>query len=327
MENNTSRATPRISFTSASCLTSHIVEQPNYLIPYFVEAGATTLIKVEREAEAGAYPTRIAHAMAGGFQLPPYGGSNPQTVLVVFGQRTVRSTALEVTAMMTSGGSPEMNSVAQSNLQLYHPQEKGHSVLNLRDPGTIKEFCAHVIGRFDCVVFDDLDASLAVPSSEKESRPLGDFFLELNRAKVTVVAAGSAAMLNRIDSELTALSRTSVSLHRDPSAPTEVGGGFIVKRRRTDIHDPVPRRFRYYYQIVKGEFSDNFSLDDPNKESLKQIAILERQMQVARLLAQGMSQKDIAEAMETTAATVCRDVEAIKTKTPSRLSTLETASV
>jgi len=327
MENNTQRPASLISFTSSSCLTSYISDPADYLIPYFVEAGTTTIVKVERDAEAGAYPTRIAHAMAGGLQLPPYGAGKPQKVLLILGQRTMRASALEVTAMLTSGGSAEINALAQSNLQFYHPQAKGCSVLNLRNRGTCEEFCARVIGSIDSVVFDDLDSSLAVPSTEKEPGTVGDFFLELNRAKVTVVAAGSASMLNRIDSELTAVSRTTVSLHRDPTAPTEVGGGFIVKRRRADIHDPVPRRFRYYYQIVKGQFSDDFSLDDPSKDSLKQLAILERQMQVARLLGQGMSQKDIAQAMELTAATVCRDAEAIKSKNSSRIQTLEAASV
>jgi hypothetical protein len=327
MTNNTQNLAPPISFTSASCLTSHIDDPANYLIPNFVEAGVTTFIKVERDAEAGAYPTRIAHAISGGLRLPPYGAEKPHKTLLVYGSKAVRASALEATAMLTSGGSAEVNAIAQSNLQFYHPRASGCSALNLRAPETCEEFCERVIGHVDCVVFDDLDSSLAIPSTEKEPRPLGDFFLKLNRAKVAVVATGSAAVLNRIDSELTAVSRTSVSLHRDPTAPTEVGGGFIVKRRRTDIHDPVPRRFRYYYQIVKGQFSDDFSLDDPSKDSLKQLAILERQMQVARLLGQGMSQKDIADAMELTAATVCRDAEAIKSKNSSRIQTLEAASV
>ena len=326
MANNTQNSALPISFTSASCLTSHIGDPADYLIPHLLERGTTTFIKVQRDAEPGAYPTRIAHAAAGGLRLPPYGSGKPQKTLLVYGNRDVRASALEVTAMLTSGGSAEVNALAQSNLQLYHPRASGCSVLNLRNPAATEELSAQVIGQVDCVVFDDLDSALAIPSAEKEPRPLGDFFLRLNQAKVAVVAFCSASVFNRIESELTTVARNHASLYRDPTAPTEVGGGFIVKRKRSDIHDPVPCRFRYFYQIVNGHFSDDFSLDDPDKNSVKKLAMSERRMQVARLLAQGMSQKDIAEEMEITAATVCRDAGAINTQKASRLQGIATAS-
>ncbi len=305
------------NITPSSRLTEHINAPVNYLIPGLVEAGSTVLFKVMRSAEPGAYPARIAAAIAGGTCLQPFGNGDPHKVLLVHGQGNARADGLELAAILWSGINNDAKSLAERNLQVYHPQNEGGRSLELRIP-EVREHLTQLLDEVACVVIADLDGCLTKTSTEKDSPSIGEFFAHLNRSGIAVVAFGTGGLIDRLAPEFASIAITYLSLHADQAAPSGVGGGFKVSRKRSDIHDKVPRQFRYYYQIVGGVFEDHFSMGDVEGATLKKLEILRRRSEVANLLSQGMTQKDIAEQMEVTTATVCRDAEAIHSRQTAR---------
>jgi hypothetical protein len=292
-------------------LTEFSTKPVNHLIPGLVEAGSTVIFKVLRNVECGAYPARVATAIAGGISLAPFGKGQPHQVLLVHGQSNARADGLELLSILSSGEDLDARSLADHNLQVYHPQNEGGRALELRNPD-VRARLMHLSDGIGCIVFADLDGCLTKTAGQQDF-PIGEFFADLNRRGTAVIAFATAGTADRLAPEL-AMAVSYLSLHVDHAAPSGVGGGFTVTRKRTDIHDKVPRKFRYFYQIVGGVFEDHFSIEDVEEKTLKQLSILRRQSEVAVLLSQGMTQKDIAAQMETTTAMICRDAEAIQSQ-------------
>lgn len=321
MQPNESRIPASFNLAPSSQLTDFINKPVNHLIPGLVEMGSTLFFKVARNVEIGAYPARVAVAIAGGISLPPFGNGLPHKVLLVHGQSNARSDGLELLAILSSGEDFDARFLARQNLQVYHPQTENGRTLDLRD-FTVRERLLHLLDGVSCVVFADFEGCLAKATSEKNALPIGEFLADLNRRGVSVIAFAPSSFIDRLSPELASLVVSYVDLHIDHAAPSGVGGGFTISRKRTDIHDKVPRKFRYWYQIIRGTFEDFFSIEDVEEKTLKQLEILRRQSEVAMLLAGGMTQKDIAEQMKLTTAMICRDAEAIQSQQPtqSRLS-------
>jgi len=104
-----------------------------------------------------------------------------------------------------------------------------------------------------------------------------------------------------------------IHLSMDSGAPRDYGTGFTVSRRKISEQESVPAVFQFWYTVIDGKLDHGWECRDPNNTiSAKQLAMFERQKRVKDLLASGMQQKDIASAIGVNAATVSRDVGAIK---------------
>jgi hypothetical protein len=104
-----------------------------------------------------------------------------------------------------------------------------------------------------------------------------------------------------------------IHLSMDSGAPRDYGTGFTVSRRKISEQESVPPVFQFWYTVIDGKLDHGWECRDPNNTiSAKQLAMFERQKRVKDLLASGMQQKDIASAIGVNAATVSRDVGAIK---------------
>lgn len=101
----------------------------------------------------------------------------------------------------------------------------------------------------------------------------------------------------------------------DGGAPHELGGGCIIARTKKGYFDLAPRRFNFWFKVFRQAFEWGMEIR-PDADPLggKELQVYQRQMQVDSWLKDGIPQKEIAERLGLNAATISRDVKALKKK-------------
>lgn len=140
---------------------------------------------------------------------------------------------------------------------------------------------------------------------------LDPWFLELTGLGFTVVIFDVETKKRTSREERRA--KNTIYLDYDGTAPTQFGGGCILRRHRIDDADSMPKCVSFWYTEFDGQLEYGFSLpDDEDLDATRLTKRLERQLKVERMLCAGMSQKTIAAELEVHAATICRDSQEIE---------------
>lgn len=107
--------------------------------------------------------------------------------------------------------------------------------------------------------------------------------------------------------------KNTIYLDYDDTAPTQFGGGCMLRRNRIDDADSMPKCVSFWYTEFDGKLEYGFSVpDDEDLDAPRLTKRLERQIKVEKMLRAGISQKLIAKGLKVHAATICRDTNEIE---------------
>jgi hypothetical protein len=107
-----------------------------------------------------------------------------------------------------------------------------------------------------------------------------------------------------------------LEIDHDPGAPNDDGGGgCIIRRERRGIFDEFPLRWNFWYRVQEGHLRWGMEVrDDIDDDALSEHErkTLLRQINVAKGMKRGISQKKLAEELQVSASTICRDVKELQ---------------
>lgn len=122
-------------------------------------------------------------------------------------------------------------------------------------------------------------------------------------------ALGDDGLFNLVDPD------DIVEIDHDPVALHDSGGGCFLRRERRGIFDGLPLRWNFWYHVLDGKLHWGMEVrDDIDEDSMSehQRKVLLRRIQVDKGIKRGADQKKLADRLEVSASTICRDVKELK---------------
>jgi hypothetical protein len=116
-------------------------------------------------------------------------------------------------------------------------------------------------------------------------------------------------LFNLVDSD------NIVEIDHDTGAAHDSGGGCFLRRERRGIFDELPLRWNFWYHVQEGKLSWGMEVrSDLDKDFISEHErkVLEREIQVAKGIKRGADQKKLADQLQVSASTICRDVKKLK---------------
>lgn len=291
----------------------------HYLIDNLVPKGGNVFIRVASDVDAQMLAIAMGVAVSAGMPFPPYGNTSFSGTVLAFSSGSLKRVREQIVLAIAQCGAKGRERV-NSLLHLYHPKLDGKrfEYLNARvEQVAFRESLPNTCG---LVIFYDGAGFLATKKERQELdyKKFTSYISELNQKEIAVVVFFQSARKAYEGLEEELLMDTwhnVIDLSYWAGAPTEFGGGFTVTRRKVSEFDPVPISFQYWYTVIDGKLDSGWECHDlRDSAATKRVEMLERQLRVKDLVAQGMQQKEIATLLDVNPATISRDISRIKVK-------------
>jgi hypothetical protein len=289
------------------------------VMPGIIYEGQLALIRVAADVDAQLYAASIGMAVSAGIKFSPFGQASQGNVLFAFGGPNAARVMEQCRLLLERFKNDANRNNARANFHLYHFDLGDNDEGSLIETAGLEMFEAAIPEDCKLIIFYHSARCLRKRLCDSDAaKQFGVVLKDLNRrgiATLVFVHAGSKGAAH-IEQELLAETNGyTLEFTKDPGAPTEFGTGFNVMRRKTSEHDTVPTYFQVWHTVIDQKLTTGWECRDPhNKATAKQLEIAEREKRVARLISQGMQQKDIAAEMGLTPATVSRAASAVKAK-------------
>lgn len=292
------------------------LRERRFLIPCLIPYAETVLFLADPDVDAQTFANLLAFRTARGLPVEPFASPKASPVLVIYGPRQDLEQAMKtlhrIDQACSDGNVPKD---VLGNFHFYHAQAEADEATYLDTAAGQAALLASIPVGCKLIVIPDLAACLSPHAKDRDST-ISTLTKKLNSAGVAVAIFESAVSRSSVGAQFVTKSSCIVRLMYDEAAPTEVGGGFHLVRKKFDPYDTsdvIPTRIQFWFAALGGELNWGWTFrDEQNPQSSKQVAIMERRIKVANLLAAKKEQKEIAALLDVHAATVCRDIAAIQ---------------
>ena len=288
-----------------------------FVIPQLVPAAKTVLVNGATDVDTRIFGQLLAYCAAGKKIFFAFGVAVESTVLYCSSKSDPMADVKRMSLIRSRDPFHDSQNRAARNLRYFNRHIEHDCPIYLNSTYDQDLFLHSLKPDTNLVVIDNVGAWTKYGGSfdSLESNNAHAFLQRLNSKGIAVVLIDPNP---RQKSPLTAeLMRGDpddvISLHYDPGAPHEFGGGFSVARQKRDDEDTTPRHFQFWWKVVKGNLDFGWELrDQHDPKAAKAMQMMERQMKVDQLLAEHKSQREIATLLEVDAATISRDVAKLK---------------
>ena len=302
------------------------LRERRFLIPYLIPEAETILFLADPDVDVQTFANLLAFRTSLGLPVEPFTSPKASPVLAIYGPRQDLEQAMKtlhrIDKACACASSDVSNKDALGNFRFYHAEAEADEATYLDTSTGQAALLASIPKGCKLIVITDLATCLS-PNVKDRDSSLSVLTEKLNSAGVAVAIFESALPRTSIGAQFVTKSSCIVRLMYDEAAPAELGGGFHLVRKKFDPYDTadvIPTRIQFWSTTLGGKLEWGWTFrDEQNQQSSKQVAIMERRIKVANLLAAKKEQKEIAALLDVHAATICRDVAAIQAQegTPS----------
>ena len=301
-----------------------------FIIPHILPTRTTLLVSATPDVDARMLALFAAYCVAGGKDFLPFGAATASPVVYFSSKVDPLADWKRLGLIRRRDPFSSSQKRASKNLHYYNRHENGDKHAYLNSQYDQKWFSRVIPPGTRLVVIDNVDAFTksgkmldAIEGSDAHA-----FLEQLNAEGIAVMLIDAnpkkgnplSTAVMQGDAE------NVITLTYDQGAPHEFGGGFNIERQKRQDDDTTPRRFQFWWKVVKGQFDFGWELRkklDP--KASKKVEMLERQMKVDQLLSENKTQREIADLLEFDAATISRDMAKLKELAAERDASGETA--
>lgn len=288
-----------------------------FLIPQLIPAGATVLVNAPSDIETGILAQLVAYCAAGGKCFLPFGPAIASSVVYFSSKADPLADLKRLNLFRDRDPFPSSQKRVATNLRLYNRHQNSADPAYLNSHYDQQWFAEAIPPGTDLVIFDSVASWTRYGKAldSVESSDAYTFLERLNSEGIAVLLFDSNPKKNNPLTVAIMEGDTDnvICLTYDPGAPHEYGGGFNISRSKRDDDDTTPRKFQFWWKVVKGELDFGWELRKQlDSKASKNVEMLERQMKVDQLLSEDKTQREIAVLLEVDAATISRDVAKLK---------------
>lgn len=266
---------------------------------------------VESEVNSRPFGILLTTAVAVGADLGPFAKGPGVKVWYVSGSGDEEADKHRLKLIFNSLNTEQQEKFIAS-FTMYHREMEGDDEIDLTTAEGREVLKKSIPTDTKVLVIDYLPACFPMGSIHRTARKeLDTWFSDLSKQGVTVVVFDVETKKRTMLGEHRA--KNTIYLEQDATAPTQFGGGHLIRRSRVDDADSTPKCVSFWYTEVDGVLSYGFAVpDDEDLDAPILTKRLERLMKVESMLNQDIPQKTIAEILNVHAATICRDVSKIE---------------
>lgn len=290
------------------------IPERNYLVKYLIAAKETTCFLTEPGLKTSVFASLLAFCVSQGRSLEPFNIDRPASVLVLFHEDEFDSDLETIQLVAKACADSGDQNGENKNLVIYHRVGEGDPTTYLDTHEGQRALTQSLPPACKLIVIPNLASWLhqdKAPSSD--ASPLEPLFKKLNKSGVAVAVFEQATKKSSIGCVLARKASNIIHLTHDPAAPSAIGEGFNIVRKKASKKDAIPATIQFWHVELDGKLDFGWEHRDPaNIKTAKQVAVAQRQIEVANLLAQKKDQKEIAALLSVHAATISRDVAKIK---------------
>jgi hypothetical protein len=271
-----------------------------------VYAGKVNRIMVAPEVHPRAFGMLLACTIAVGADLGPFAKGPGAKVFYVSGSGDGEADADRL-KMITGSFDPDQQVKLDGLFKMYNRADEEDDQINLTTENGRAVLMKSTPTDTKVIVLDYLPGFFPTPNIHHKQRKEVDSWLDdVSKKDVTVVVFDVVTKKCPVLGEH--LAKNTIYLEHDETAPTQFGGGHLLRRSRVDDADSTPKCVSFWYTKVDGKLAYGFSVpDDEDRNTPYLTKKLERQIKVALMREANMPQKAIADELQVHAATICRD--------------------
>jgi len=306
-----------IKTRSLAEMIASVPEKRDFLIPYLVPDAGNLLVTVEDGVDSRMLQSVLAYCCAGKKRFDPCGTGLGVPILFCSAAGDAFSDAGRFDLLLKRDPCETTRKLAETNFHIYHRHLEGDEALGLNTIDHQDVLDRALQPGCKAVFFDDVFEWVLPTESPDNYRAFGAYVRKLNKRGIAVVAfaSGGKGAAQAFFKEMhQTVDDVQILLAKDPGAPKEYGGGCKIVRRRLDEFDPMPTTFSFRYTVVDKVLRFGWAIPDRDAASAKEMEMIERQMMVKKLLAEGKLQCEIAKLLKVDPGTVSRDREKIEAK-------------
>ena len=297
-----------------------------YLLKYLIAKGETTCFLADPSVETLQFAQLITFHIAKGQDFEPFTCTQAAPVLICYAGEDPHA---DMNSMHRAAKVCADEVHPTSNVFYYHRGEEQDTPSHLDTSEGQRALMRSMPKGCKVVIFCDIEAWFPHDrTSNHYTSPPHPFISKLNKAGIAVELFEQASKKTSIGVTFAKKASNIIHLTADPGAPTHIGGGFNIVRKKLDKSDAVPATIQFWFTELDDVLKYGWEFRDPaNAKSITQMKISQRQIEVARLLASNkdITQKAIAAELQVDAATISRDVAALKAQIATRQQTSELA--
>lgn len=292
------------------------LQKQDWLIPKLIPASDTIAVLAPPELATQPLALLLAYCIAGGKNFDPLGQGAGATVLFCSGNGDQHEDKSLLELISQKDPFQSSRERANKNLHIYQREYQNDQPLYIDTHEGQKALRNSIPIGCQLVVFDNKQAWFSSKHPEMDDlAKVSPWLSALNRDGIAVLFFEHVTKNGAKTSAMVRKTSNIIHLTKDPAAPTEFGGGFNVIRKKTDFSDMAPSIFQFWYKVVDGKLDFGWQFRDlSDATSAKQVEMLQRQMTVESLLLLNMEQKAIAVELKVNAATISRDVAALRAR-------------
>lgn len=278
-----------------------------------VYAGNVNRIIVEQDVHPQLFGMLLASTIAIGADLGPFAKGPGAKVLYVSGSGDIEKDKHRLTSIYGSLTNDQQEQFDNSVTMYQHEMEDDVQIDLTTDDGQ-EVLTMSMSPEIEVLVIDFLPGFFPTETIHLRLRKKVDAWLsQLAKRGVTVVVFDVETPKRVMLGESQA--KNTIYLEHDATAPTQFGGGHLIRRSRVDDADSMPKCVSFWYTEIDGKLDYGFAVpDDEDRDAPHLTKRLERQIKVALMREAKMPQKTIAEKLEVHPATICRDFKDIDIK-------------
>jgi DNA-binding NarL/FixJ family response regulator len=297
-----------------------------YLLKNLIAKGETTCFLADPGVEVLQFAQLLTFRIAQGQDFEPFACTQAAPVLICYAGEDPHA---DMDSMHRVAKACADEAHPTSNVFYYHRGEERDTPTHLDTSDGQHALMRSLPKGCKVVIFTEIDAWFPHDrTSNHYTSPPHPFIAKLNKAGIAVVLFEQATKKTSVGATFAKKASNIIHLTVDPGAPTHIGGGFNIVRKKLDKGDAVPATIQFWFTELDDLLKFGWEFRDPaNAKSITQMKISQRQIEVARLLAsdKDITQKAIAAHLSVDAATISRDVAALKAQITTRQQTSELA--
>lgn len=283
---------------------------PPPLMKGLVTAGELTVFRADPGVEVSEFMYLLARCLATNCDLGPFVTTEAMDVTLLVGGGHAAADAAYVSTLQEYDRDWTAADT-RKHLSVYHRHWEKDASIHLDNAEGRNILRDSLTRNTKVVILDDITQWLTSAPGRRDDEIRIELVLkDLAQRGIALIVFDQATKVgDRFCDQYLTHATNLVRLTRDACAPTEIGGGFNIVRKKVGLNDKLPTTTQWWWAVIDGEFKTGWEFRDPASElSAKDIAIAERQILVRQYAATGWNQKAIAKELGINQATVSRDL-------------------